>query len=193
MSKRVETSRVIDEVIRYSAAGAVISAGIVAPGLLLVLAKPLSTLLDTLDTRAHEREVKRLIYYLKDRNYLYGDYDHGLQLTKAGKSRLQRIELDGLAITPQHIWDKRWRIVLYDIPESHRRNRANVSAYLKRLGMFQLQKSVWIHPFPCREAVESIAAHWRVDQFMTYFDATNLANEKVLIAHMKDRYPSTCF
>lgn len=193
MSKRVETSHIIDEVIRYSATGAVISAGIVAPGLLLVLAKPLTALLDTLDTRAHEREVKRLIYYLKDRNYLYGSYDHGLQLSETGRRRLQRIELDDLVIDPPCVWDKRWRIVLYDIPESHRRNRANMRAYLKRLGMFQLQKSVWIHPFPCREAVESIAAHWRVDQFITYFDATNLANEKALLAHMKDHYPSTRF
>lgn len=43
-------------------------------------------------------------------------------------------------------WDQRWYVLLYDVPELHRKYRNTLFAFLKRRRMGRLQKSVWITP-----------------------------------------------
>jgi DNA-binding transcriptional regulator PaaX len=44
-------------------------------------------------------------------------------------------------------WDGRWRLVLFDIPETKRSLRDYARAVLKRLGCKEFQRSTWIYPF----------------------------------------------
>jgi phenylacetic acid degradation operon negative regulatory protein len=44
-------------------------------------------------------------------------------------------------------WDRRWRIVVFDIPEKAKRIREYLRAKLVELGFAMLQESVWITPF----------------------------------------------
>ncbi len=58
-------------------------------------------------------------------------------------------------------WDGRWRMVLFDVPEKHRRARLRMQEQLRRLRFGYLQDSVWITPDPAetlRTAVRGIAA-----------------------------------
>ena len=43
-------------------------------------------------------------------------------------------------------WDGRWRLVLFDLPESHRRQRDRLRHYLRHRGFGYLQNSAWITP-----------------------------------------------
>lgn len=43
-------------------------------------------------------------------------------------------------------WDGRWRLVLFDIPESKRPLRDYIRTVLKRLGCREFQRSLWIYP-----------------------------------------------
>ena len=40
-------------------------------------------------------------------------------------------------------WDGKWRIVVFDIPESHRKERSVLRAHLKIWGFTPWQQSVW--------------------------------------------------
>ncbi|MCL5666381.1 MAG: CRISPR-associated endonuclease Cas2 [Patescibacteria group bacterium] len=52
-------------------------------------------------------------------------------------------------------WDGKWRIVFFDIPEDARAERNKLRYLLKTNGFKQLQKSVFINPYPFnKEAVE---------------------------------------
>jgi len=45
-------------------------------------------------------------------------------------------------------WDGRWRLVLFDVPESRRSTRDKLRKYLHRHGFGFLQNSVWVTPDP---------------------------------------------
>lgn len=44
-------------------------------------------------------------------------------------------------------WDKKWRFVIFDVPEDDRRERNFLRSFLKSFGLKELQKSVWVFPY----------------------------------------------
>lgn len=193
MSKRDVTSKIIDEVIRFGAGGAFIGLGVLLPGVVVGLHKPLEKLIDNLDEHDKQRELRRIIYRMKEQGLLAGDYEHGLQITDKARRRLRKSDLDALRLQPVPEWDGKWRIVIYDIPETHAAGRLALQSRLLKYGCFMLQKSTWITPFPCRGDIERLSTQYDVDQYVTYFEAINLDNAKPLLARFKKKYPNTTF
>jgi len=191
MAKHTNTSKMIDDIIRFGVTTAAIGSVLVLPGIAIALDKPLASLFKRLDKRERQRELKRIVYYMKEQNYLSGDYLHGLQITDKARQRLLR--RDGLKIQPQEIWDKKWRIIIYDIPEKHKNSRNQLTHFMRTSGFYQLQKSAWITPFPCRDVIEALTARLHIDQYVTYFESTHLDNEQALLEHARSRYSTTKF
>lgn len=183
----------IDEIIRFGTTVGVVAVGMALPNLLLALDKPLKKLNKTLNEREREREARRIIYYMKERGYLVGDYDHGLQITDKARKRYAKSQEEKLLIKPQDVWDHHWRIIIYDIPETHAGARHAFLRELRQYGCVLLQRSVMITAFPCLEDIETIASQLRIDQYVTFFEAQNLANEKLLIERFKKQFPNTKF
>ena len=75
-----------------------------------------------------------------------------LELTKRGKYIAQNIK-DGNRDKPPS-WDGVWHVVMYDIPSKHKHERDMFRAKVKELGMYQLQKSVWVYPYDCKEEIQ---------------------------------------
>lgn len=173
--------------------GGIIAGTAVAPNLPIALEKPLRRLLKHLDKRECQREYQRIVYNLKAQGYLAGDYEHGLQLTDKARARLAQREADIHPIHSQKSWDHQWRIIIYDIPEKSKSARNALAHILRTIGCFQLQKSAWITPFPCRKDIETIAAKYEVDQHITYFETTSLDNAKPLMRRFQKKYPQTRF
>jgi phenylacetic acid degradation operon negative regulatory protein len=48
--------------------------------------------------------------------------------------------------SPQ-LWDKKWRLVIFDIPEEKRKLRDFLRRYLTTLGFGKVQRSIWISPY----------------------------------------------
>ena len=44
-------------------------------------------------------------------------------------------------------WDRKWRMVFFDVPEKEKRRRDDLRGFLKMLGMEQLQESVFVSPY----------------------------------------------
>ena len=168
--QRDTTAKIIDELIRIGSFGALVSAGILAPGVLVGLKKPFDALYSKLDHR-----------------------EHGLQITEKARRRLKRIRLSDVTIQPQAVWDKTWRVIIYDIPEKHASARRNLTRQLRCMGCFQLQRSTWITPFPCRNEVEAISSQYLIDSFITYLEAQHLDNSSGLLRCFKHKYPTTHF
>lgn len=193
MTNREDTAKLVDEIILFAATSAAIASAVVAPNILIALDKPLKKLYKKLDARERAREAKRIVYNMRLQGYLVGSYEHGLQLTDKARRRLERIELDRLTVEAQRHWDHWWRIVLYDIPEGKKVARNALHDKLRRIGCIQLQRSVWITPFPCREAVEALSSQYEVDAYVTYFEAKQLDNEPAMLQLFRKKYPQTKF
>ena len=44
-------------------------------------------------------------------------------------------------------WDKKWRILIFDIKEKNKIKREALRGKIKQLGLYPLQKSVWVCPY----------------------------------------------
>lgn len=77
-----------------------------------------------------------------------------LSLTEKGKYLAGRFQIDSLKIKKPKKWDKKWRLVIFDISQLKKIFRELLRSKLKELGFYPLQKSVWIHPFSCQDEIE---------------------------------------
>lgn len=125
------------------------------------------SLLKHLDKKARARKTKELLYYMKKRELIdYTELPDGqleISVTEQGKRRLERIDFERMNIAKPKKWNGYWNLVLFDIPENRRKSRSALSLKLKNLGFYQLQKSAWVHPYPCRKEIELVQAVYGID------------------------------
>lgn len=77
-----------------------------------------------------------------------------ISLTERGRKEAGWLQIDALKIKKPKKWDRRWKIVIFDISQLKKFYREAFRGKLKELGFYPLQKSVWIHPFDCRDEIE---------------------------------------
>lgn len=104
-----------------------------------------------------KRRFYNAFYYLKKQGLVNMEY-RGKQLyitlTKEGKRKAGRYQIDDLEIKKPAKWDGKWRILIFDIEDRHKVKREALRGKLKELGLFQLQKSVWVCPYHFRKEVD---------------------------------------
>ena len=130
-------------------------------------------------TRAVQRLQKNRLIAIKDR--------HGklsVELTKEGKRKFKEIQLQKLEITKPPHWDKKWRIVIFDIPDkSSKQARDVLRAKLKRWEFYPLQKSVWVCPWPCENEVQLVAELYGVAPYVSVIVAEKIIGDALLQKH----------
>jgi DNA-binding transcriptional regulator PaaX len=89
-----------------------------------------------------------------------------MELTKRGQKRALQYKLEQLEIKKPRHWDKKWRLAIFDIPEKIKGSRDAFRNSLKDLGFLQIQKSVWVHPFPCENEVDFASQLFGVEEFV---------------------------
>lgn len=102
-------------------------------------------------------------------------------LTEKGKKHALRFNFEEMKIQEPNTWDGKWRAVFFDIPEKKRGIRDALRNKLRDLKFYELQKSVFIHPFPCKDEVDFIVEFFNARNFVRYAEMANLTNE----AHLK--------
>lgn len=77
-------------------------------------------------------------------------------LTPKGREKAMRYAIERMRIASQKTWDKKWRLIMFDVPEDKMQARRAINLALKRLGCAQYQKSVFITPFPCKKEIDFV-------------------------------------
>lgn len=104
-----------------------------------------------------------------------------LRLSSGGRNHLVRDF--PLTQLQKRRWDKRWRIVLFDIPETERRRRDSFREKLKELGFGMIQKSVWISPYPFEDDIRDFLEDKGLDELAFVFvaDSSQLGDVQMLV------------
>ncbi|MBI5530461.1 MAG: hypothetical protein HY918_03085 [Candidatus Doudnabacteria bacterium] len=89
-----------------------------------------------------------------------------LQLTKAGS--LESLFLKA-QIAKKTAWDGKWRMLVFDIPEGAREYRSKIRFLLKVNGFKQVQKSVYINPYPLDGSAVSYLHQSGLDKYIRLF------------------------
>lgn len=182
------TAAVIDGIIKFVAFGGFISTALVLQNSAQMFEKPLDKMFNTLDKRQQERELRRIVYYMKQKGlirYQAGDYEHGITLTKEGEQRLKKVNFSDLHIPRPKKWDKKWRLVFFDIPETSKIKRDSLTFKLKDLGFKMLQQSIWVHPFPCRPEIEMVGEFLGIRRYISYVEINQIDSENNLRKRFK--------
>lgn len=106
-----------------------------------------------------------------------------VRLTKEGRLELARM----VARQPdsrKHLrWDKRWRMVIYDIKESRKSKRVMLQGLLRNFGFRRLQDSVWIYPYDCEALIILLKADFKLGQEVLYVVVEKIENDALLKKH----------
>jgi len=106
-------------------------------------------------------------------------------LTELGRKHALRYKIDELCIQIPIRWDKKWRIVLFDIPEKRKRAREALRDKLKELGFLQFQKSAWVYPYPCKDVIDFIVEVFEIRPYVQYLEIDSMTNDARLKLHFK--------
>ena len=105
---------------------------------------------------------KRLVELDQRGNELY------LKITENGKKLIKNFDYDNIELPYDKKWDKKWRMIIFDIPEKKSKERRAFSVKLKDLGFYPLQESVFIYPYDCRDEIDFICNFLSIDNYVNY-------------------------
>lgn len=89
---------------------------------------------------------------------------HGkiVRLTTEGKHALAKMVARSPDERKHKKWDKRWRMVIYDIKEKRRGTRILLQRTLRAFGFYPLQASVWVYPYDCEALLILLKADFKI-------------------------------
>lgn len=100
-----------------------------------------------------------------------------LIITELGKRRLRQFEFDAMRpAEPPRRWDARWRMVIFDVPNTKKRERELFRRKLTDLGFLALQKSVFVHPYPCEDEVDFTCNFLDIDRHVHCLEVHSLGS-----------------
>jgi CRISPR-associated endonuclease Cas2 len=131
------------------------------------------------------RSIRRLSAQKLVREVLLPDGSFSLVLTKEGRrcARLQALLGFKKDFKNPKQWDKKWRIVFFDIPEKEREFRTVLREHLRKLQFFQLQQSVFVSPCPYEKPIAELVALYGAEKHVRIITADWIDNETRIKRH----------
>jgi DNA-binding transcriptional regulator PaaX len=129
--------------------------------------------------RTLNKSRKRLV----DGGLLEYTKDGYLTLTQLGRKTLQKVENSNYQITIPDKWDKKWRVLIFDIKESKKSLRDKVRNTLVSIGFVKLQNSVWVFPYDCEDLITLLKADFSIGREVLYMIVDRIENEETLLKY----------
>ena len=108
-----------------------------------------------------------------------------LRLTNKGESVLRTLEAREYAIQKPRRWDRKWRVLIFDIPEYRKGTRDKIRYTLQTIGFVHLQHSVWIYPYDCEDLIALVKAEFRIGADALYLIVEQMEHDKHLREHFR--------
>ncbi len=101
------------------------------------------------------------------------------RLTPSGKRHLEYEQQKALLnLEHKKRWDKRWRVIIFDIPEYRRNTRDQLRVTMQNSGFYRLQNSVWLYPYDCEDFVTLLKADLHVGSAVLYMVVEKIENDQ---------------
>lgn len=108
------------------------------------------------------------------------------RITEKGKRFLAyEQQRAALAVTVKRRWDRRFRIVMFDIPERRRSIRIQLRRTMRETGFLRLQDSVWVYPYDCEDFVALLKSDLHLGKDVLYTVVEKIENDAWIRRHFK--------
>lgn len=100
-----------------------------------------------------------------------------LKLTRKGKLQalMDKIEKD---FHRPLIWDRKWRLIMWDIPEKASVSRNRLRRFVKDLSFLQLQKSVFITPYQIPSAAVEYLKESKLIRYIRFLRVDKIEDDR---------------
>ena len=98
-------------------------------------------------------------------------------ITDKGKKKALTYKIEDIKLNSYRKWDHKWRLIIFDIPESHKDGRNALREKLNSLRFYTLQKSVYITPFPCEDEINFITTVFEVQKYVLIMIVSSFEGE----------------
>ncbi|MDO8624117.1 MAG: CRISPR-associated endonuclease Cas2 [bacterium] len=119
---------------------------------------------------------KGLIVFVEERGKRYA------RITEKG-TRMLQMEIQRGGTTKKRRWDRRWRVVIFDIPERRKSVRSRLRRFMDEYGFVRLQDSVWVYPYDCEDLIALAKTEFRLGADVLYMVVERLERDKHLREH----------
>lgn len=110
-----------------------------------------------------------------------------IELLPKGGKQIQTYLAHDMEIIPPSWWDRKWRLVIYDISDDKKNKREILRQKLENLGFLKLQESVYVYPFECLREIELLKNIYFLGPHVQYIVADRIETEIDLIKEFYDR------
>jgi len=146
----------VKDIILFLATGGILVAGIIAPNAIQLFKFILK---DDNEISFGKFSQSRMRFYVR-------------RMQKQGFiKRIRKENQIVFMLTEKGKWDRVWRVIIFDIPEKKKKARDALRRKFLHLGMFQLQKSVFVYPFDCKKEIDFVSDFFNVGKDILYFEA----------------------
>lgn len=109
-----------------------------------------------------------------------------IHLTEEGRKLAGWMQIDALRIKKPKTWDRKWRLVIFDIAQLKKFYRDALRGKLKEFRFYPLQKSVWIYPFDCQDEIGLLREFFGLsEKEMRLIISFSIGKDELLKKHFK--------
>jgi hypothetical protein len=166
-----EQEHIADKILTALVIGMAIPAFLTSPFALYALAHGAARYFFTKSD--FSREVKRL----EKRGYVaLTKTNKGwmVKLLPKGLRRKDKAELNVTKLPRKKVWDGKWRLIIFDIPEELRAARNSVGQKLKHWGCYNIQRSAFVFPHDCRKQIAMLMSYYGVGKYVLFAEVSYL-------------------
>lgn len=82
-------------------------------------------------------------------------------------------------------WDRRYRVVIFDIPVGKKHIRDHLRDAMRESGFLQIQQSVWLYPHECEDLIALIKADLHIGKDVVYMIVEQIENDTWIRRHFQ--------
>jgi len=101
-------------------------------------------------------------------------------MTPKGEDLFRQWQFADFKLEKPKKWDKKWRVIIFDIPETKRKIRDQIRTLFRSAGFYLLQDSVWVYPYDCEDLLTLLKSDLGVGKNILYLIVDELENDKHL-------------
>ncbi|MDO8589743.1 MAG: hypothetical protein Q7R69_00500 [bacterium] len=176
--KRVRRGEIQKLILNSVKIAGVLSIGLVAPQVIGAMGK-----LGLITNKRQDEIVRSSASKLVKKGLLKYE-NNRYKLTVDGEKQLRRWELQDYKLTQPKKWDKKWRVIIFDIPEKKKKIRHQIRYLFTTAGLSRLQDSVWVFPYDCEDLIGLLKTDFGIGKDLLYLIVDEIENDK----HLREEF-----
>lgn len=174
----------VRDVLILLAGGAILGAFVVFPGLPLAFASQLKPSREKKYKNDWKKynptRLRHTCKRLKSQKLIKIVDEDGIpvvKLTQRGKTKVLKYNLEEMTLNKGIKWDGKWRLIIYDVPTNKKYSAETFRYMLRKIKCFQLQKSVYLTPYPCHDEIAYLREVFDIGDNVLLLKVSKLENE----------------